>query len=244
MGWFGNASGNVISMSGIRGETGFRTLTEVEAYWEGLRRGRLVPKRSDIDPRGIENALEYAFILEKIAPGLARLRIAGMHLSDLMGMEVRGMPVTSFIPPAGRADFSETLEQVMSGPAVARLKLVAEDGIGKPPLEGRMLLLPLESDFGEITRVLGCFETHGPIGRAPRRFNILRTQTRALAADGAAPQGTPPDRARDRSGKVESDGFKEAQATFHHLRSDKGVTGKGQAADRPHYLRLVKSNDD
>ena len=186
MGWFGNASGNVISMSGYRGDTGFRTLSEVEAYWEGLRRGRVVPKRSDIDPRGIENALEYAFILEKIAPGLARLRIAGMHLSDLMGMEVRGMPVTSFIPPAGRAAFSETLDQVMTTPAVAKLHLVAEDGIGKPPLEGRMLLLPLESDFGDISRVLGCFETRGPIGRAPRRFNILRTETRALDGSGPA----------------------------------------------------------
>jgi hypothetical protein len=237
MGWFGNASGNVISMSGYRGDTGFRTLSEVEAYWEGLRRGRVVPKRSDIDPRGIENALEYAFILEKIAPGLARLRIAGMHLSDLMGMEVRGMPVTSFIPPAGRAAFSETLDQVMTTPAVAKLHLVAEDGIGKPPLEGRMLLLPLESDFGDISRVLGCFETRGPIGRAPRRFNILRTETRALDGSGPAPRAAQPDRARDRGSKIDSDGFREAQAEFDHRRDTR-------PAQRPHYLRLVKSDDD
>ncbi len=77
--------GNVITMSGYQQETRFRALSQVEAYWEGLRQGRDVPMRSDIDPRGIEDALEYAFILERIAPGLARLRVAGSHLSDVMG---------------------------------------------------------------------------------------------------------------------------------------------------------------
>ena len=66
-----------------------------------------MPRRAEIDPRGIENALEYAFILERIAPGMARIRLAGIHLSDLMGMEVRGMPLTSFID-AARAGNSVT----------------------------------------------------------------------------------------------------------------------------------------
>ncbi|WP_322865866.1 PAS domain-containing protein [Aquicoccus sp. G2-2] len=182
-----NQHGKVIDMTGRRSETSYRAVSEVEAYWQALRAKCHVPKRSDIDPRGIENALEYAFILEKIAPGQARLRIAGMHLSDLMGMEVRGMPVSSFIPPAGRRAFSELLDQVMSAPATARIHLRGEDGIGKPPLDGQMILLPLENDFGEISRVLGCFETHGPLGRAPRRFNITGTELRPLALPGSAP---------------------------------------------------------
>ncbi|MEM1421046.1 MAG: PAS domain-containing protein, partial [Pseudomonadota bacterium] len=56
-------------------------LSLVEAYWEGLRAGRLVPRRADVDPRGIDQALEYSFILERIAPGMARFRLAGMHLN-------------------------------------------------------------------------------------------------------------------------------------------------------------------
>ena len=79
---------NVISMFGYKCETQFPAINEVEAYWEGLRMGRTVPMRSEIDPRGIERALEFTFILERIAPGLARFRLSGMHLNDLLGMEV------------------------------------------------------------------------------------------------------------------------------------------------------------
>ena len=64
---------------------------------------RAVPMRSDVDPRGIERSLEHAFILERIAPQMARFRLAGMHLTDLMGMEVRGMPTTALFAPAARA---------------------------------------------------------------------------------------------------------------------------------------------
>lgn len=95
---------NVLSMTDHRTDIGFSALNQVESYWEALRGTRMMPKRSEIDPRGIESALEYTFILERIAPGMARLRIAGSHLSDLMGMEVRGMPLTSFITPTAPPD--------------------------------------------------------------------------------------------------------------------------------------------
>src|SRR6056297_1889540 len=156
-------------------------LAQVEGYWDALRQGRPVPFRSEVDPRGIDRALEYAFILERIAPGMARFRLAGMHLNDLMGMEVRGMPLTSFFEPESRRTVSDALEGVFEQPAVARLDLGGEAGFGRSPLEGRLLLLPLKSDFGEITRVLGCLGTHGPIGRTPRRFHVTAAQVEGLA---------------------------------------------------------------
>ena len=92
-------SQNVIEMSDHHPESGYAAIAQVEAYWEALRGTRIVPKRSEIDPRGIEGALENAFIVERVAPGIARLRIAGSHLNDLMGMEVRGMPLTALFNP-------------------------------------------------------------------------------------------------------------------------------------------------
>ena len=90
-------SGEVVSLNNYRQASFYNPIAEVEAYWEALRGSRLMPTRAEIDPRGIEQALEYAFIVERIAPGIARLRIAGSHLNELMGMEVRGMPLTAFI---------------------------------------------------------------------------------------------------------------------------------------------------
>lgn len=241
-----NQFGKVIDMTGHLDETRFRAQAQVEAYWQALRRGKGVPMRSDIDPRGIENALEYAFILEKIAPGLARLRIAGAHLSDVIGMEVRGMPISSFISPATRPDFAETLDAVTGGPAIARLELSAENSIGKPPLEARMLLLPLKSDFGDINRVLGCFESRGSIGRAPRRFNILRTELLEVSdqpSESSRPRqpvkpGSLLDELPNMSARRrDPEGFAEGRAHFRQ----KG-TGEPPRAF-PSYLKLIKTDD-
>lgn len=227
--------GNVIYMGGPKAEPGFRKVRAVEAYWEALRAGSGVPRRSDVEPRGIESALENAFILERIAPGLARLRIAGMHLSDLMGMEVRGMPVSSFILPASRAGFGEALERVTAGPARVTLTLEAETGLGKPPLDGRMVLLPLQSDLGDVSRVLGCFETRGRIGRGPRRFDVIETALEPIAL---APPGA--DAAAPAPATLEGHGFREAQARFD------GINGAGARPSRrpgAPYLRLIKTDE-
>ena len=162
----------VVSLTEYRGSMQHPALSTVEAYWEALRAGRLVPRRAEVDPRGIDQALEYAFILERVAPGMARFRLAGMHLNDLMGMEVRGMPLTSFFAPDARRTVSETLEHVFEEPATARLILEGECGIGKPELPAELLLLPLKSDLGDISRILGCLVARGTIGRSPRRFTV------------------------------------------------------------------------
>ena len=151
----------------------FQVTAELRGYWEGLRGGRGVPLRSAVNPRGIERALEYAFILERIAPSIARFRLAGMHLSDLMGMEVRGMPLTSFFTPKSRPRVATLLEAVFQGPEITDLTLEGEGGFGKPVLAAKLLILPLKSDLGDVTRALGCLVADGQIGRTPRRFDII-----------------------------------------------------------------------
>lgn len=154
-------------------------LSQVEAYWEGLRGTRIAPLRSEVDPRGIDRALEHAFILERIAPGVARFRLAGMHLNDLMGMEVRGMPLTSFFTPTGRPAVSDALGHVFEQPAKAEFDLRGERG--QAEMTGQMILLPLRSDLGDISRALGCLITNGQIRRAPHRFEIAGSRIEPLA---------------------------------------------------------------
>jgi hypothetical protein len=147
-------------------------LRALRAHWEDCRKGRDMPGRSDIDPRRIAPLLANAFVVERIAPGSVRLRVAGTHLSDLMGMEVRGMPLCSFIEPRARADFALHLVDLFDGPALLRLALKSRGGLGRPALSGTMLLLPLRSDLGDVSRALGCLLTHGQIGHPARRFSI------------------------------------------------------------------------
>lgn len=158
--------------SGGSGGPRFAMLAEVRAYWEGLRDGGALPERDRIDPRGISGALENTFLLERVAPGLGRFRIAGMQLHDLMGMDVRGMPMSALFEPSVRNRLSDALEGVFSGPAVLELWLEAERGIGRPALEARMIVLPLVGSKGETDLALGCLAMEGALGRAPRRFAI------------------------------------------------------------------------
>ena len=166
--------------SGGSGGQRFAILAEVRAYWEGLRNAGSLPERDRIDPRGIAGALENTFLLERVAPGIARFRIAGMQLHDLMGMDVRGMPVSALFEPAMRSRLADGLESVFSGPAILELWLEAERGIGRPALEGRMIILPLTGIKGETDLALGCLAMEGAMGRAPRRFAISGLMSEVL----------------------------------------------------------------
>ena len=168
------ARGGVVEFYVAGGPDPVRILADLRSYWDSLRKGRAVPDRADVEPKGIRRALNYAFILERIAPGAARFRLAGRHLVDLMGMEVRGMPVCSLLNPGSRGRLSDVLETVFKGPQIAEVTLRSEPGYGRPLLTGRMLFLPLKSDLGDVTRALGCLVTEGQIGRGPRRFDLTR----------------------------------------------------------------------
>ncbi len=226
----------IVKLSGYREDMKYPMLKQVEAYWQALRKGREVPMRSEVDPRGIERALEFAFVLERIAPGLARFRIAGQHLNDLMGMEVRGMPFTSFFTPVGRRTVSQVLENLFDGPETAEMSLTAERGIGKPAMEGKVLLLPLRSDLGDISRVLGCLITHGTLGRTPRRFELgemnmtnIATQQQTLSI---TPEAQP--------------GLAESRPAYTAARPNQtprpNPAARATPGKRP-ALRLVKSDD-
>jgi len=178
----------VVRLGRGRTAVSYPAVSQVDAYWEALRDGRLMPQRAEVDPRGLESALEFAFILERIAPGVGRFRIAGMHLNDLLGMEVRGMPLTAMFDPAARDKVQETLMAVTETPKVADLMLSSRRGIGRPALTARMWLAPLATDTGGPPRVLGCLQSLGHIGRAPRRFTVDQVHTRRiLATRGAMP---------------------------------------------------------
>lgn len=232
----GQNTHNVVTMTQNKSHTGFTPLAQIEAYWEDLRGTRMMPNRAEIDPRGIENALEFAFIVERIAPGIARLRIAGSHLSDLMGMEVRGMPLTSFINAASRRQLSDTLEEVFETPASCTLSLTSDSAPGMPALEARMLLMPLKSDLGDVSRILGGLVAVGDLGRSPRRFDVQHSQLRPIVAgDGAITDIIKPAPAPVKApARPLVPGFAESKTPFE---------GKPPRDTGVPYLRLVKSDD-
>lgn len=212
------------------GPVSFPAIAQVEAYWEALRAGRAMPERGDVDPRGLEAALANAFLLEPVAEGVARIRLAGRHLSDLMGMEVRGMPVSALIVPEARETMARAIATLQAGPGAAVLELDSDRGIGRPPLDARLFMAPLSENGRPAARFLGALEARGAIGRAPRRFAVA---TMRIRRTGAGTPGASEEIALPAAPAASRDpGLAEPAAAF----------AAAPAPQRRH-LRLVKTSD-
>ncbi len=209
-------------------------LQQLRDYWDGLRAGRVAPYRSELDPRKFEDALEYMFILEQLNPAQLRVRLAGVRLCELMGMEMRGMPPESFIDGEDREAFLDQLGTVLSTPAVGELDLLVNDNAGKA-INAKMLLLPLRSDFGEVTRILGCVDVPRQVSYPPVAFAIADQRTFAI---------TP---TTDQEPDIALPGFAESRKAYSPapnsapiLRSIEGNPEAARTSDRAQ-LRLVKN---
>jgi len=174
---------------------GLSALRQAEGYWTALCRDGEIPRRSRIDPRGIQNILGQACILERIAPGLARFRLAGHDLTDRAGMDLRGMPLSCLFTPAARQPLAEALEHLFAAPAVVELSLRGERRLLHRAPGARLLLLPLRGDAGDVTRALGVLVCDPePPARGPHRFDLadialrpVRARPRARRERGALP---------------------------------------------------------
>jgi len=93
-------------------------------------------------------------------------------MSEVGASEPRGLPTTAASRPAARADFGRHLEAAFTGPSVVELALEAPRGIGQPKLEGKILMLPLRDENGEVTRILGALVMSGRRGVGGRRFAL------------------------------------------------------------------------
>ena len=98
-----------------------------------------------------------------------------------------------------------------------------------------MILLPMKSDLGDVSRVLGCFVAQGEIGRTPRRFDVVDAKIRRISAP-KAPAEAQLDIAKSahKAAPAQSaTGMEDTTSPFETRTQRSGVP----------YLRLIKSDD-
>ena len=94
-----------------------------------------------------------------------------------------------------------------------------------------MILLPLKSDLGDISRALGCLVAKGDMGSAPRRFEITSmTCTPLVPSNGPVTLPAPLSATKE---TAEPSGFAEPSRAFDPTGGKK----------RPPYLRLIKTDE-
>lgn len=199
-------------------------LSSLRIYWDRLRAGRIAPYRAEIDPRQFEQALENMFIIEKLAPDNLRIRLAGMKICEMMGMEVRGMQPSCLIDEPDRTRFDRLLNVVMSEPAVVELTLSAPNRAGT--YRASMLMMPLRSDFGDINRVIGCTSGDGDLFAPPLAFQIDEVAVSPVEPGPTPIQGTEPAR-------TPMPGFAEPAASFAGAPKLRSIDGNPNAPSRP-----------
>ena len=213
-------------------------------YWLEIKGDRLTPYRSELDPRSISDLLDSTFILENLGEGNVRFRLAGTKLCDRFGMELSGMSALSPWTESSRSEISAMLDRVVAEPCVAQISCAAS--VGGHRIEAEFVYMPIRSDFGDISRVLGCCYELTPRARAggysePPRYQIEAVTIIPIEAGAqqVADYGAPlPGFGED------ADAFSgKAANTTPILRAiDGGAKRRNQAAgDRPN-LRVVKND--
>ena len=125
-------------------------------YWNEIRRNRIAPRRSDIEPSRIGGLLGKAFVLEQTSTYSFRYRIAGSQLCDAFAIEFRDTDFLAHFFLNDRLAFMRHLSLITDNGAV----LVA-DIEASPENERRLrlpfefVLMPLANPQDVIDRVLG-----------------------------------------------------------------------------------------
>lgn len=133
-----------------------KTTQALYAYWNGLRGIRLAPRRFEIEPASMGDALPDTFILERRESGAFPFRLAGTRLCERFRKEFRGHDFLD----AWTANDSLTLRSRLNTISVQGgvvLLLVEAETAGGKPVPAEILILPLIHGQTCADRFLGIF---------------------------------------------------------------------------------------
>ncbi len=189
--------GNIVNLSGRRKAKADPARAAVEAHWRAIGGETGLPSRDDLDPSHMVEALDRLLLIERIAPRQARIRIAGQRVGDLLGMDLRGMPLSCLISPPSRAWLGESLEGLFDGPNMVELGLAGPRSALRGRFGAELLMLPLTDREGAVSRALCYAALPAHLPAAPLRLEISgERRARCDAPAGQTAATAEPDYAR------------------------------------------------
>ncbi|HEX2593622.1 MAG TPA: PAS domain-containing protein [Rhizomicrobium sp.] len=123
-------------------------------YWSRIRRGRVVPDQTDIDPRAIKRMLSYVFILDATDIDRPLYRLAGTSLCERYGRELKGTNFLAHWEAQSRTALTSLLRQSLKlKQPVCISSIAATSECGMVELE--TVIAPVTFGNGEPTRFVG-----------------------------------------------------------------------------------------
>ena len=158
------------------GASATSVLCALERDWRELCGNELRPTFSGLDPLKMEDTLPFAFILKRTGPGASRLRVAGQRVHDLFYEDLAGRNFATLFEEKSSETATELMEAAFTLPAVTSFSVLAKRSLGRRPVRGQVILLPMRDPKGDISRMLGAVVTDGTPCPHPLRFEIDHTQ--------------------------------------------------------------------
>jgi hypothetical protein len=159
-------------------------LREIYGYWDAKRGGRMMPRRSDIDPSEIPKLLPRILIVQALGDGRFRYRLAGTAIVEAFGVEITGTLVGDIAHGEYRAQLLTIYETAFA----ARRPLLAYSryyGVQRIPRSAVRLLMPLSPDDRVMDQVLSLhvFDQDGLQPALPGAFDGSHEQVRNHAIE-------------------------------------------------------------
>lgn len=164
-----------------------RSLQALLAYWNDVRRGRLAPRRFEIEPSRIADHLPDTFILERIDAETYRFRLAGTRMCEVMGAEFRGSDFLDHWSTSDRTTLEGQLSIMTFQGAVGYFTFEAAAADARSA-DFEILLLPLIHSPDTIDRFLGVI---APIDPPIWLGSVRLEQRQLLTAELIWPDGRP-----------------------------------------------------
>jgi len=161
----------------------FCAVDRIATFWDTARDGRVLPDRDALDLATLGAAQDHLFLVERIACGIGRIRLAGAYLSEVMGLAAEGVPFSALFRPADRRQSATLLEAVLDGPERIRAELTAGGHVLTPPMTGRLFLAPVADRRRGVLRLLGALQADAAPKDPPRRFRIDRIARLSLGQE-------------------------------------------------------------
>lgn len=157
-------------------------LGSLQGAWDDARKGRDLPARADLDPEALGPVLDRILLIERVAPRVARIRLAGARIRDITGGAADGLPLSCLFDARAREPLGAAMQAMFDRPARVQLDLRSAVGLFRTAIPGRMLLLPMTDMAGRATQAAVALEPGTDTPPHTLRFAITGETRRSLVA--------------------------------------------------------------
>jgi len=171
-----NDTRNDFGLAATIGNAAVNVLSNIERDWRQMCGPELRPSHVALDMLQMDDTLPHAIMLKRTGPGSSRIRVAGQKVHDLYRSDLAGRRFETLFGDATSETVAELVEAAFTLPAITSFGVQAQRSLGRRPVRGQVILLPMRDPLGDITRLLGAIVTDGTPCPRHLRFEIDNTQ--------------------------------------------------------------------